>query len=142
MSTPVDPGERPPSDGRAHSREVLDGAVRRLALGAGPIRGRVQMASAVLLRGLARDDLADGEDQELFERIQLALMELERLGDRDPGAEPAPDPAVQAIAAQIVELRDTVTERAIEAHSDAIRPGPLSSAAARTAAPHPAHRPD
>ena len=123
MSTPVDPGEQPHSDGSAQTREVLDRAVRCLALGAGGIRGRVQMASAVLLRGLARDELQGGEVQERFERIQLALMELELLGDRGgTDAELAPDPPAQAIAAQISELRDTVTERAIrEAHGDAMR---------------------
>ena len=123
MSAPGDPGERPEPAERA--REVLDAAVRCLALGSGCVRQRMQTASALLLRGLTRNDLPDDQERERFDLIQLALIELELLdrgvGPRlQPGSEP--DPAAEAIATQIADLRDAVTARTIrEARRDATR---------------------
>ncbi len=116
MSSGAETGEPPGSGGPAQSREVLDDAVRCLALGTGGIRGRVEMAGAIVLRGLSREELPDGEQRERFERIELALGELEP-ADRRVGSDAEmvadADPGAEAIAAQILDLRDTLTERAI-----------------------------
>jgi hypothetical protein len=86
-------------------REVLDEAVRQLSVNAGCIQDRVQASAAVIFDRLQRSDFDSREDRGLFDAIKSA--------DAGAAAEQVPDTAAEEIAADIIDLRDTVTGRAI-----------------------------
>jgi hypothetical protein len=103
-----------------YTRDVLDEAVRCLALSSGPILDRVLGAGEILTSGLCRSDLPDREDRELFERIELTLAAL-----RDDDVDNVSDVTVDATAVDILDLRDTLMGRAIlEASRRRLAPNP------------------
>lgn len=95
-----------------HLREVMDEAVRRLAVSAASIQERLQNASAVMMGALLPTDFGPEEDRELFLKIHDALAQSvgeaspSRLGERTDGA-------LEQIAADILDLRDTIMGRAL-----------------------------
>jgi hypothetical protein len=96
------------------TREVLDSAVRCLAVSPAGLMERLSSSGAILLSGLSHEDLVDPEDCELFDQIQVGLMRLGVTGH----ASSAPDVALPtgnlaALANEIVDLRDTLMGRAI-----------------------------
>ncbi|HEX3518388.1 MAG TPA: hypothetical protein VHT29_05080 [Solirubrobacteraceae bacterium] len=76
---------------------------------------RLSSSGAILLGGLSHEDLVDPEDCELFDQIEVGLMRLVT-----GHASSAPDVALsagdlEALANEIVDLRDTLMGRAIRA---------------------------
>lgn len=100
----------------ASIQEVLDGAVRALAVGPGELRERVAAAGAVLGR-LSRHDFRDGRDRQLIDRVRLALMRLDLLEHFPEDAAgrgfDASEEVLEAVAEDIVELRDVSIRRAL-----------------------------
>lgn len=111
-------------------REVADLAVRSLAVSAEPLHERLRASGAILLERLSQADLPEAEDRELFDRIQLDLLELHLLGhSNNSGAAAAPAPATLfTLATNILDLRDTIMGHAIrEARTAATRRIPRAS---------------
>jgi hypothetical protein len=82
---------------------------------------RLQSSGAVLLTQLSRVDLPHPEDRALFDQIQLGLLGLHLAsGGRATAGEAPGDEALEAIASEILDLRDTIMGRAIReaAHRD------------------------
>jgi hypothetical protein len=107
-------------------REVLDEAVRRLAVSAGSIGERVQTAGNVITDRLSRDDFGSEEDRELFDSIRTALQSQafsEAGGLSGPIVE-LTDAAAERIASDILDLRDTAMGRAIRSTRGTERPRP------------------
>lgn len=97
-------------------RETLDEAVRQLSVSAGPLHDRVRASGKVILARLSPTDFAFGEDRELFGQIKAAFADASSDSDADgPGAvtDPMSEAAAEGIAADILDLRDTVMGRAI-----------------------------
>lgn len=97
-------------------RETLDEAVRRLSVNAGSIEERVRSSAVLILARLSPTDFADSEDRVLFNDIQAALADASRTGDAGrPGAvtDDMSDAIAEEIAADILDLRDTMMGRAI-----------------------------
>jgi hypothetical protein len=97
-------------------REILDEAVRRLSVHAGPIEERVRASGIVILDRLSRADFASTEDRELFDQIAAALAGAPSAGNiAGPGAvaDQMPDATAEGIASDIVDLRDMAMGRAI-----------------------------
>ncbi|HTB50642.1 MAG TPA: hypothetical protein VK701_06665 [Solirubrobacteraceae bacterium] len=94
-----------------HARDVLDEAVRHLAASAMPIVDRLSLAGEALKAGLTWRDLVDWEDRRLLERIFQDLGDLQDVDEA--GVRKLGDAALEAIAADIVDLRDTLIGRAI-----------------------------
>jgi hypothetical protein len=92
-----------------HTRDVLDKAVRYLALSTAPMLDRVVAAGAILTGDLKRSNFPDREDRELFERIELTLTALHD----DDARNDVSAATIDATAADILDLRDTIMGRAI-----------------------------
>jgi hypothetical protein len=104
------PGQFDPS----RTREVLDSAVRLLAVSPAGLLERLSSCGALLIGGLSHEDLADPEDRELFDRIQKGLGGLGVSGHTSSVPDVAPSAAdLEAIADEILDLRDTIMGRAI-----------------------------
>jgi hypothetical protein len=108
-----------------HTRDVLDEAVRCLALWPAEMAGRVAQAGGILTSALDRSDFPDPEDRELFERIALNVAAF---GDQSPEAPALSSATVQALAGDIVDLRDGVMGRAI-LEAKRAQPNPEQTAA-------------
>lgn len=93
-----------------HTRDVLDEAVRCLALWPAELGGRVAQAGRILTSALDVSDFPDPEDAELFERIALNVAAL---GEQSAEAPALSSATVRALAEGIVDLRDGVMGRAI-----------------------------
>lgn len=92
-----------------NGRDVLDTAVRCLAVSATPLSERLNVAGIVVLTGLSRDDFDEPEDQGMFDRIARELSEL----SEGEGLESAGAARLEELAGDIVDLRDTLMGRAI-----------------------------
>jgi hypothetical protein len=104
------PGQSDPS----RTREVLDSAVRRLAVSPAGLLERLSSCGAILIGGLSHEDLADLEDRELFDQIQVGLGGLGVSGHASLAPDVAPSAEdLEAIANEILDLRDTIMGRAI-----------------------------
>ena len=101
-----------------HTRDALDEAVRRLALSAGDLTHRLR-ASVQTLTKLTADDFPDAEDRELHARIQRRTHELTLAEARHhsngstAAAETTSSSTLEAIASDILDLRDNTMGRAI-----------------------------
>lgn len=107
-------------------REVLDEAVRRLAVSGDSIGERVQAAGSVITDRLSRRDFPSEEDRELFDSIRAALQNQafsEAGGLTRPIVE-LPGPAAERVASDILDLRDTAMGRAIRSARVPERPRP------------------
>ena len=105
-------------DGRvtpAAVRELLDDAVRRLAVSPDELSERLAQASTTLGR-LSRDDLPAGADRRLLDSVRLRVMRLDLAHHDvlDPSGPPVQisDGALEAIAEDILRLRDRAVLRA------------------------------
>jgi len=108
-----------------HVREVSDRAVRSLAVSSDALQERVSAAGAILLEGVSRADFPVGEDRDLFDQIQLGLLELDLVGDTGTSTEAISDDALKSLAGAILDLRDTIMGHAIrEARIAAARQSP------------------
>jgi hypothetical protein len=99
-----------------HIREVLDEAVRSLAVSSSPLQKRLESAGSILLRGLSRESLVFSEDRELFDQICAALGAHAGLGAQDPVGQSVAamsDAMREWVAGAILDLRDTMMGRAI-----------------------------
>ena len=98
------------------TRDLLEQAVYQLAVGASPLRERLERSS-VALAALRREDLETEEELALYARVQLGFAQLRR--DPTPGryaaAEEVPTFALEATASHIVDLRDITTRRMLRA---------------------------
>ncbi|HEV7162496.1 MAG TPA: hypothetical protein VGN25_04500 [Solirubrobacteraceae bacterium] len=104
------PGQSDPSK----TREVLDSAVRRLAVSRAGLLERLYSCGAILIGELSREDLADPEDRELFDQIRMGLVGLGVSGQTSSALDVAPPEGdLEAIANEILDLRDTIMGRAI-----------------------------
>lgn len=101
------------------AREVLDEAARALALSNRPLAERVLAGAVLIADGLCAEDFAEAEDRELLSRI-LAVLDSPAMSDAAAGG----------VAADVLDLRDTIVGRAI---GDALAPP-------RNAAPRRARR--
>jgi hypothetical protein len=105
-------------DGRATPtavRELLDEAVRRMAVSADELWERLAAASMTLGR-LSRDDLPTASDRRLLDSIRLRVMQLDLAHhdvlDFSGPAVKSSDGALEAIAEDILRLRDRAVLRA------------------------------
>jgi hypothetical protein len=96
-------------------REVLDEAVRRLAVSSDELWERVA-ASSLILGRLSRADFP-AADRKLLDQVRLQVMRLDlaghtayELGDAEVEVS---DEALEAIAADILALRDRALMRAL-----------------------------
>jgi len=96
-----------------HVREVSDRAVRRLAVSSDSLQERLRAAGAALLEGISRADFPAGEDRDLFDQIQLGLLELDLVGDSGTSTEAISADALESLAGAILDLRDTIMGHAI-----------------------------
>ena len=97
-------------------REALDAAVRTLALSTGTLRERTLLAGAVVINAITAEDLPDPEDRKLLEGIHLALIELDLLdwpAYPETSSVGLTDEALTRLAAQVIDLRDAITGRAL-----------------------------
>lgn len=97
-------------------RETLDDAVRRLSVNASPIQERVRVSGMIILDRLSPADFACAEDCELFNEIHQAFADSSFQNDGDGASavmDRMPDASAEAIASDIVDLRDTMMGRAI-----------------------------
>ena len=94
-----------------HVRDVLDSAVRALAVGPGPIVDRVRVAGSLISGGLSRADFLDEEDLALFDRILLGFLELDLIFEEAGGTAAAE--VQRVLASDIVDLRDGLAGRAM-----------------------------
>ncbi len=104
-------------------RDVLDEAIRCLAVSGAPLRERLRAAGSVLRR-LSRADFVDREDFELFEQIGAALTTVGAAPGDDPLDGPAmetSDALLERVAGDVVDLRDTIMGRAISEASATTR---------------------
>jgi hypothetical protein len=95
-------------------RRVLDAAVRALAVGSDELGERVR-AAAMVLGGLSRDDFHHPGDRQLVDRVRFTLMRAdlaEHFPHRGAGLR-ASDEVLDAVAHDIVELRDRALARAV-----------------------------
>ncbi len=97
-------------------REILDDAVRRLAVGSDQLWERLGAASLALGR-LSKHDMPSGGDRRLLDYIRLRVRTLD-LAEHSPYELEGPgfdvsDAELEAIAADIVALRDHAVLRAI-----------------------------
>ena len=88
--------------------DVLDEAVRCLALSTAPMLQRVIGSGAILTSDLRGSDFPDREDRDLFEHIELTVTAL-----REHDALEASDASARRAAVDILDLRDTLIGRAI-----------------------------
>lgn len=105
-------------DGRATPaavREMLDHAVRRLAVSSDELWERVAAASTTLGR-LSREDLPSSTDRRLLDSVRMRVMRLDLANhgalDLEGPAVHATDGALEAIAQDILRLRDRAVLRA------------------------------
>jgi hypothetical protein len=97
-------------------RETLDEAVRRLSVNAGSIEDRARASRMVILDRLSSADFASTEDRELFTQIQEAFADASSPHGADRSSAVADqmcDGTAEAIASDILDLRDTMMGRAI-----------------------------
>lgn len=100
--------------GPLHTREVLDSAVRCLAVSRAGLLERLQASAVILFGQLSRADLGDPEDRALFDQIQVGLTGLELSSQSSQTAEdPAVATGMEHIANEILDLRDTIMGHAI-----------------------------
>ncbi len=101
-----------------HARDVLDEAVRRLAVSDAELITRVR-ASVKALTKLTAEDFSDSEDRELLTRIQrrtyeLALAEAHHQGNgTTTTAGASSSSTLEAIAGEVLDLRDNTMGRAL-----------------------------
>jgi hypothetical protein len=101
---------QPAEDGNAvNDRDVLDAAVRCLAVSGTALSERLGVAGRIVMTGLSRKDFDEPEDREMFDRINRELSDLSG-GD---GLESASAESLEGLAGEIVDLRDTLMGRAI-----------------------------
>ena len=106
-------------DGRATPaavREVLDDAVRQLAVSSDELWERLASASSTLGR-LSRDDFPAGADRQLLDSVRLRMMRLDLAAydALDLSSSPvieASDGALEAIAEDVLRLRNRALLRA------------------------------
>jgi hypothetical protein len=98
-----------------HARDVLDEAVRRLAISPMPLPDRLSMAGEALRAGLTRRDFVEREDRRLFERIVEALGELQDSSETEMRRRG--EGVLEELARDVVDLRDAVIGRAIRRSS-------------------------
>jgi hypothetical protein len=94
------------------TREVLDEAVRCLAVSSRPIAERVEAARVVISASLSASDFSETEDRELLN----AILTFGDLGERDERGAPKKalsDVTAEKLACDILDLRDTIMGRAI-----------------------------
>lgn len=99
-----------------HVREVLDEAVRCLAVSAAPLQQRLELSGTVILYCLSRDDFSFNEDRELFDQIGNALTASAQRDTDEPiglAVQAMSDIRREQVAGSIVDLRDTLMGRAI-----------------------------
>jgi hypothetical protein len=101
---------------RPEIREVLDEAVRCLAVSSGSLSERVSSAALVLGK-IGSREFSNHEDRGLIDSVRLGLMRLD-LADRARRANDiAPlepwDDELEAVAERILQLRDLATDRMI-----------------------------
>lgn len=101
------------------TRELLDQAVRCLAVSPEPLDERLDRCS-VPLAGLLRAHLETEEELALWARVQLGLAQLraaigEAPGDERGAGERLPVFALEATASHVVDLRDATTRRMLRA---------------------------
>ena len=88
-----------------------------LAVSAEPLRARLRVAGTIVRACLERKDFSEREDRDLYDEITLGAMEFE-LSDQHSSTsaeESDNDEALEELAHQIVNLRDSVNGRAIGA---------------------------
>lgn len=118
--------ERSGACSQMYVRDVLDGAVRALAVGTGPFGERLLAAGAVLSSSLSRADFDEEEDRALYDQILLGFLELDLAGEETQ--DQASAEVSDTLAANIVDLRDGLAGRAVrEARIDAERKVPGES---------------
>lgn len=93
-----------------YTRDVLDEAVRRLAVSPAPIADRLTEAGEALTSGLEGPDFPHKEDRELFDRIALTVRALREQPQTNCEVSEA---TIEATAQDILDLRDTIMGRAI-----------------------------
>jgi hypothetical protein len=97
-------------------REVLDAAVRRLAVSSDELWERIAAASLIVGR-LSREDFPAGADRRLLDGLRLRVMRLDlanhRPQDLSVPAVDASDAALEAIAEEILTLRERALTRAL-----------------------------
>jgi hypothetical protein len=92
-----------------NGRDVLDAAVRCLAVSGTALSERLGLAGRIVMSGLAREDFDEPEDREMFDRIARELSEL----PKDEGLGSASEASLEELAGDILDLRDTLMGRAI-----------------------------
>jgi hypothetical protein len=93
-------------------REVMDEAVRRLAISTASMQDRLHSAGVVVIGALSAADFELEEERELFEQIHEAFGRF-RLGTSHSGAFVRSDRALEKLAGDILDLRDTIMGRAL-----------------------------
>lgn len=96
-----------------YTRDVLDEAVRCLALSTAPMPDRVLQAGDRLTSLLAAWDFAEPEDGELFEQIALTVVTLSSVENTSARDRDAADATAKKAAEAILALRDRIMGRAI-----------------------------
>jgi hypothetical protein len=97
-------------------REVLDAAVRAIAVNTGSLQERLDVGSRIVLGRLAGWDFAEQEERELFEQIEVALGRSRPrpgLGVLATTLSRMSDLAAEQVASDILDLRDMAMGRAI-----------------------------
>jgi predicted NBD/HSP70 family sugar kinase len=93
-------------------REVMDEAVRRLAISTASMQERLQSAAVVVIGALSSGDFESEEERELFEQIQEAVGAYAI--DTGSGRMVArSDMALEKLASDILDLRDTIMGRSL-----------------------------
>lgn len=97
-------------------RDLLDSAIRSLAISTGSVQERVCAAASILLDQLAPADFRHEEEHKLLCQIRVALTPV----GSTPGSEAVAatfltvaDPVAERVASEIVDLRDMHIGRAI-----------------------------
>jgi hypothetical protein len=110
------------------TRDVLDAAVRCLAVSPEPLAARAEAAVAAISSGLPTRAVADSEERELLRRIlaSTGLACAARPGGRESSGREMSDATAQIVASDIVDLRDTVMGRAIRSARTSTRDRRLS----------------
>ena len=93
--------------------ELLDQAVRCLALGTESLEERLALSRGPLSR-IARHDLESEAELALYARVRLGLSQLPARKD-DRGPEPVPVFALEATASHIVDLYEVSANRMVRA---------------------------
>ena len=93
-------------------REVMDEAVRRLALSTASMQERLQSAATIVIGALSPSDFDCEEERELFLRIQQAMGACV-IDTRRGEAITRSDRTPEKLAGDILDLRDAIMGRAL-----------------------------